>query len=146
MRTPDCYSACYAIIKNSGWEILFQKRANTGYRDWCFQMPAGHIEWEETMKQCLVREMKEELNINILEEDVKVEHISHRVSEEERVYFDVYLIVKRYIWNLQIAEPEKCSELKFIDINNISQKELFGYDLDVIKMIKNWKKFSELKL
>lgn len=146
MRTPDCYSACYAIIENSKWEILFQKRANTGFRDGCFQMPAGHIEWEETMKECLIREMKEELNIDILEINLEIEHISHRVCKWERTYFDVYLSVKKYTWIPKIAEPDKCSELKFIDINNIRRKELFWYDVDVIKMIEKWEKFSEIKL
>jgi len=39
---------------------------------------------------------------------------------------------------ITMAKPEKCSELKWININNISEneKELFSYDLDIIKMIK----------
>ena len=109
-------------------------------------MPAGHIEWEETMKECLIREMKEELNIDILEINLEIEHISHRVCKWERTYFDVYLSVKKYTWIPKIAEPDKCSELKFIDINNIRRKELFWYDVDVIKMIEKWEKFSEIKL
>jgi hypothetical protein len=37
--------------------------------------------------------------------------------------------------------------LKFIDIDNIKQeeKELFSYDFDIIKKIKAWENFSEVR-
>ena len=152
MAKPEFYAAAYMIIENELWEFLFMKRTNTGFRDWAFQIPAGHIEWEESMINCAIRESKEELNIDILEENCEVVHISHRASLQEnvldrRVYFDVYVKVKKYSWKLKINEPEKCSELKFIDTYDISEedKKLFWYDLDIIKMIKNWKSFSEIK-
>ena len=77
------------------------------------------MEWEETMKECAIRESKEELWVDILEEDLEILHIDHRVAID-RVYFDIFLKVKKYSWELKIAEPEKCSELKFFDIKNIS--------------------------
>ncbi len=142
MRTPNFFWACYAIIKNQKEEILFQKRTNTWFRDWEYQLPAWHIEWNETTKQAMSRELKEELWIEVVEQDLEIQHISHRVSAD-RVYFDVYIEVKKYSWNLKIAEPDKCSSLDFIDINNIKQNHLFSYDLEVIKKIKKSEKFSE---
>ncbi len=103
MRKPTFYGACYIILKNELWEILFQKRTNTGFRDWYYQIPAWHIEWTESMKECMIRETKEELDINIVEKDLEIEHISHRV-EGDRIYFDVYLSVKKYYWISKIAE------------------------------------------
>jgi len=143
MQKEQFYAACYAIIENEKWEVLFQKRTNTGFRDGAYQIPAWHMEWTETLKECLIREVKEELNIDVLEKDLDIEHISHRVSIN-RVYFDIYLKIKKYSGIPIIAESEKCSELKFIDINNITNKELFWYDLDIIKKIKDWEKFSDL--
>jgi 8-oxo-dGTP pyrophosphatase MutT (NUDIX family) len=65
MRQWEYYSAVFGIIKNEKWEILFQRRANTGFSDWLLQLPAGHLEWEEFFKEALIREMKEEINIDI---------------------------------------------------------------------------------
>ena len=150
MRNPEFYAAVYAIIKNKAWEILFMKRQNTWFKDWCFQIPAGHLEWKESLKYGFIREMKEELWIDILEKDCEIQHISHRISKQDiwddRVYFDSYIEVQKYSWEIKNTEPEKCSELKFIDINNISEsdKELFWYDLEVIRKIKKWEKFSEI--
>ncbi len=151
MAKPEFYAATYMIIKNSNWEYLFGRRANTGFRDGAFQIPAGHIEWNESMIESAIRESKEELNIDIEEKDCEVIHISHRISAQEkgwdkRVYFDVYVKIKKYSWNMKINELEKCNELKFIDINNISSidKKLFSYDLDIIRKINSWENFSEV--
>ena len=150
MRKPEFYAAAYAIIENEKWEILFMRRQNTWFRDWHFQVPAGHLEGEESMKYWFIREMQEELWIKILESDCDIKHISHRVSKQNnsdaRVYFDIYIQVKKYSWEIKNTEPEKCSELKFIDINNISdeEKKFFWYDVEVIKKIKKWEYFSEI--
>ena len=152
MAKAEFYAATYMIIENEKKEVLFMKRANTGFRDGAFQVPAWHLEGEESMIKWAIREAKEELDIDVLEKDCEVVHISHRISPQNRgwnvrVYFDVYVKIKKFSWELKINEPEKCSELKFIDIENIKEeeKELFSYDLDIIKKIKAWEKFSEIK-
>ena len=152
MATPIFYAAAYMIIENEKWEFLFMKRANTGFRDGKYQLPAGHMDGNETMIECAIREAKEELDIDILEKNCEVVHISHRILSQEgksetREYFDVYINVNKYSWEIKINEPEKCSELVFIDIENIpeNEKKLFSYDLDIIKKIKNWEYFSEIK-
>ena len=126
------------------------KRVNTGFRDGEYQVPAWHMDGNETMIDCSIREAKEELDIDI--KDCEVVHISHRISKQEkkldnREYFDVYVKVNKYSWEIKINEPEKCSELVFIDIENIpeNEKKLFSYDLDIIKKIKKWDYFSEIR-
>jgi len=130
MRKPKFYAAAYAIIENEKWEILFMRRQNTWFRDWYFQVPAGHLEGEESIKFWLIREMEEELWINILESDCEIKHISHRVSKDNRVYFDVYIEVKKYSWekkkiNLNLDTKDKDIEIEanknyfYILLNNI---------------------------
>jgi len=144
MEKQIFYAAAYIIIENEKWEILFMKRANTGFRDGEYQVPAGHMDGNETMIDCSIREAKEELDIDI--KDCHIVHISHRLASD-REYFDVYVKVNKYSWEIKINEPEKCSELVFIDINNIpeNEKKLFSYDLDIVKKIKNGEYFSEVK-
>lgn len=143
MAKPEFYAACYGIIRNDKWETLFQKRANTWFRDGMYQLPSGHMEWKESMKECMKREMKEELGIDIQDSDLMLEHISHRVSKD-RVYFDVYFSIKTYTWTLVNNELEKCSSIDFIDLENITEPELFEYDVDVINAIAKGEKFSDI--
>lgn len=145
MRQPNFYSAVYAIIKNEKWEILFQKRQNTWFKDWYYQLPSWHIEWGEFIKKSCIREMKEELNIDILEEDLKLLHVLHRVTKD-RVYIDFYLEVLKYSWELRNNELEKCSEIKFFDINNLWEKDFVMFDIESIKKSKSWIFFSEINM
>jgi 8-oxo-dGTP pyrophosphatase MutT (NUDIX family) len=64
MRKTNFYASVYWIIKNREWEILFAKRGkNASWFIWRYQIPAGHIDWGETIFEALRREMKEELTI-----------------------------------------------------------------------------------
>ena len=55
--------------KDGTKEVLLALRKNTGYRDGEYELPGGHVEEGEDLMQAMVREAKEELLINIKEED-----------------------------------------------------------------------------
>lgn len=146
MRWPEFYSAVYLIIKNEKWEILFWRR-KSDFKDGYFQIiPAGHLEWEETVFDCSIREAKEEVWIDIQENDLKVIHISHRISEWERVYFDIYVEVTNYTWEIKRCEDDKCSEIKFVDIDNLGDDKFVGYDIEALKKVNSGEFFSEKSL
>lgn len=142
MRQPNFYSAVFAIIKNEKWEILFQQRQNTGFRDWMYQLPAWHLEWSETMKTWLIRELKEELNIEVSEKDMNILHITHSVSPE-RVYFNIYIEILKYSWVLKNLETEKCSEIVFKNFDEIKNDEKYLYEVETLEKIFAWESFSE---
>lgn len=142
MRKPEFYSAVFAIIKNKEWNILFQRRQNTGFRDWLYQLPSWHLEWKETMKFSLIRELQEELNIKAKEEDLEILHISHVICPD-RVYFNIYIEVSKYNWEIKNLEPEKCSELVFKRYEEIKDNQAFKYEVETLENIFKWVKFSE---
>ncbi len=47
MAKAEFYGAVYMIIENKKGEVLFMRKSNTGFRDGAFQVPAGHLEWED---------------------------------------------------------------------------------------------------
>ena len=143
MRKGEFYSAMFGIIKNEKWEILFQKRANTWFRDWKYQLPSWHLEWEEKMVESLIRELKEELWIEVEEKDCELVHITHRVEPKWRVYFNAYFNVNAYSWELKNLETHKCDELYWASKNEIDTNELFAYDREILDLIYEWSKFSE---
>lgn len=142
MRQANFYSAVFAIIKNDKWEILFQKRQNTGFRDWMYQLPSWHLEWKEIMKESLIRELKEELNIEVNDEDMNILHISHVICPD-RVYFNIYIEIIKYTWELKNLEPEKCSEIVFKDFEKIKNDKKFLYEVETLEKIFTWICFSE---
>lgn len=144
MRWPEFYSAVYLVIKNEKWEVLVWRRVSP-FKNWYFQIiPAWHLEWEEDYLSCSIREAHEELWIVVKKEDLKVIHICHRVMKDERVYFDIYLEVKKYSWNITRCEDDKCSEIRFVDINALPEDKFVMYDIETIRKAYNWESFSDI--
>ena len=71
--------ASYLILKKKG-KVLLQRRFNTGYMDGKYSLPAGHVDKGETFIQCVIREAKEEIGINLKLKDIKIAHLMHRFS------------------------------------------------------------------
>lgn len=54
----------YLILIKEG-SILLLKRANTGFMDGYYSLPAGHLDGDETAREGGSREIKEEIGIDI---------------------------------------------------------------------------------
>ena len=98
-----------------------QKRQNTGYADGMWDCAAsGHVDEDESMKMALIREAKEELGITIDIEDVEFATITHKyTSETKSTYYNGFFVVKKYSGIPCIKEPEKCSDLKWFNIEKL---------------------------
>jgi ADP-ribose pyrophosphatase YjhB (NUDIX family)/ubiquinone/menaquinone biosynthesis C-methylase UbiE len=59
MRTP--HSGANAIVLNEAGEVLLIRRADNGR--WC--LPGGHVDYGETIAQCVVREAYEETGVHV---------------------------------------------------------------------------------
>lgn len=144
MRWPEFYSAVYLVIKNEKWEVLVWRRVSD-FKNGYFQIiPAWHLEWYESIMDCAVREAKEELWIEVKKEDLKVIHTCHRVKKDERVYFDIYLEVKKYQWVIKRCEDDKCSEIRFVDINALPEDKFVMYDIETLRKAYSWECFSDI--
>ena len=74
-------------------KILLHRRQNTGYQDGKWDIAgSGHVDQYETAQSAVVRECKEEIDINVKIEDLAFVHLSHRLSKD-RTYYDIYFIV-----------------------------------------------------
>ena len=115
------YFAVYLVLEKDG-KILMAKRSNTGYMDGMYSLVAGHVDGNETVYQAMLRESKEEVNVDILLEDMKVVHVSHRNSNGgEREYIDVYLKASKFSGELINLEPHKCSDLTWFEFDELPE-------------------------
>ena len=94
---------------------------------------SGHLEKGESIAMALVREAKEEIDITINEYDLEIAEIIHPFTEN---YFNVFFKKTKFIGVPKIMEPEKCSNLKWFDINNLPENTIYRVK-NVIKNIKN---------
>jgi len=105
------------LLLIKGNKILLSRRFQTGYMDGHYSLPAGHLEDGETIRQALVREVKEEIGINIKQDDIKLVHIMHRKEEDIRV--DLFFTLNSYHDKPTNAEPEKCDDLSWFPLDNL---------------------------
>lgn len=128
MAKEQFLSSVYMIIKNEKDEILLQRRQGT--KLWCgyLALPAGHIDEGENSYDAVIREAKEELGITISQDDIVDTFVACRRNTSLPPYYDVYFEISKFEGDIQIMEPEKCSELLW--------KKLEDFPDDVINFEK----------
>jgi 8-oxo-dGTP pyrophosphatase MutT (NUDIX family) len=103
------FGAVFLVLRYED-QILLAQRQNTGHEDGNYGLVAGHIERGETAAQALIREVREEANIDISRAKLKIVHVMQR-QYPDRTYFDVYIEADSYEGELKNMEPQKCSDL-----------------------------------
>ncbi|USS88242.1 NUDIX domain-containing protein [Fructilactobacillus hinvesii] len=109
-------SAVFAIIEQQG-QLLLQQRFQTGIGDGHYDLAAGgHVEAQESMKQALVRELHEELELTVNPADLEFATLMHVNYGNDTVYYCGYFVVKNYQGTPKIAEPDQASQLSWYTI------------------------------
>ncbi|MEX1995514.1 MAG: NUDIX domain-containing protein [Candidatus Saccharimonadales bacterium] len=115
--------ASYVIFRR-GDEILLLQRANTGYLDGSYSLPAGHFDGDESAVNVAIREAKEEVGVSINAEDLQLKHTLHRLStipiKNERI--DLFFETSKWSGEIKNMEPEKSSGLKWVTYSNLPEK------------------------
>ena len=100
-----------------GQQVLLLRRRNTGYEDGNYSVPAGHLDGGEQVIQAAIREVREEVGIEITPEDLDVVGIMHRKAEDERI--DFFVAARRWDGEPRNCEPDKCDQLRWVDIDKL---------------------------
>lgn len=80
------FIAAVHLILQKDNAILFSRHFNTGYEDGNYSVVAGHIDANEPARSALVREVKEEIGIEINKDALETIHVMHRKeNDHERI-------------------------------------------------------------
>ena len=101
----------HVLLEREGG-ILLMRRAGTGFFDGLFSLPGGHVEPGESLAQTAVREMREELGIEVDPAGLVTMGVVHRRSDTNRV--DFFLRAKGWSGEPGICEPGKCDALGWV--------------------------------
>lgn len=141
MEREKFLSAIYIIIRNDDGKILLQRRQGTKLWPGFLALPAGHIDENENAYEALVREAKEELGIKIYIEDIIDTFVVNRKNKSLPPYYDVYFEISKYEGEIKINEPDKCSELVWVDYDNLPN-DMIDFEIEAINNNLNGIKFS----
>ena len=112
-RTVSCW------IMNKNGEVLLQKRtANklTNPNKWA--KTGGQVDSGETIEHAIFREVKEELGIEIPNEQIKVVDI-HKSNDKNKRFAYNFIFVVNYKIDDYILQAEEVAEVKYVTIEDI---------------------------
>lgn len=112
-----------AFIQNSKGEFLIQKRSLR--KDGKYASTGGHAKTGENSIQAMMTEIKEELGLDVKEEELKLIYAGR--EDAERVFFDIYYMKKDFEISDLTLEKE---EVEFVEWDSPKQvEELINNDL-----------------
>lgn len=117
------YITVVVFIQNNKNEFLLQKRVKKKDGKWA--TTGGHPVSGETSKQGIITEIKEELGINIVEENVKL----FKTIKTEDDFVDIYYLKEDIDINEIKIQKEEVEDVKWATIDEIQemiQQEIFS--------------------
>lgn len=137
--------ASYLILIENN-KILLGRRCSTGFQDGNYGLVSGHGEENESFTQALIREAKEESNIDLLASDLEAVHVMNRNEklnpQEIRERIDVYFSPKKWAGEIKNMEPKKCDDLGWFSLDSLPEN-IVPYVRFAIEKIKNKEFYSE---
>ena len=129
-------------------EVLLLQRANTGYMDGWWSVPAGHVDGNEDIFTAMQREISEEVGVRVIRsnktDDIpQPHHIMHRrQTGEPHERIDFFYIFESWEGSISNCEPEKCSALAWYPLDGLPEKTI-PYVRTAIKQALGDDHFSE---
>lgn len=120
-----------AAIRNN--EVVLVKRKNTSFMDGFYDLPSGHIEEGEDIKDAAARELKEETGLEVDTNDLKLFAITQCFITPERPYLYFMFRTNKWRGEPRLAEPELSEEVAAFHLDNLSN--VTPYSLQALKHI-----------
>jgi 8-oxo-dGTP diphosphatase len=99
-------------------KLLLGRRVDTGWMDGYLCPPGGHVEEGEIPTVAALRELKEELDIDLNPKELEFLCVAAR-NIPPREYVGYEFILRNLGVKPKNNEPEKCSELVWVDPHNL---------------------------
>ena len=126
------------LIKDNSVLLALRGNVKQDQNLWC--LIVGHLEAGETPTECMIREAKEEIGIDIAKEDLIPISTMYGNKPE---YMGVFFTAKKWSGKIKNMEEDKCKELKFFDMDNLPENTI-PYIKQCIKDYKNKVIYSEI--
>ena len=125
------------VIKNSNKVLLGLRKGELGTNTWA--PPGGKLDMLEEIKDCAIRELKEETNLTTTDDSLKLIGVTNDIFNNDIHYITIYYMVESYFGKLKVMEPDKCEEWKWFDHKNLPDNLFLPFK----NLIKEYNIFNE---
>jgi 8-oxo-dGTP pyrophosphatase MutT (NUDIX family) len=138
LSSPQRFTAAvavYAVLRRAG-QVLLLRRAGSGFHDDELSLPAGHVDEGEDAVSALVREVGEEVGVQLDPAACRLALTGHSGPERpgDLAYVDLFFAVDRWVGEPVIAEPDRCSELVWVDVDRLPA-DVIPYVADAVRAV-----------
>ena len=110
------------LIFNDKEEVLLMKRGKKSKNEigW-WSKPGGEIDFGETAFESALREVKEELDIDVEIWGYSL-HTDHIIKDDSQHWIAINFLGRIKSGEPKIMEPDKCEEVRWFPLNNLPEK------------------------
>lgn len=108
------------MILREGDKMLLIQRAQTGWRDGYWSLPAGSLEDGEDLVTAAIRETEEEVGVSIAYEDVRLFHTQHCRVEGQN-WINIYFETSHWKGTPRVCEPHKHSQVAWQTVSELPE-------------------------
>ncbi|MBE9047134.1 8-oxo-dGTP diphosphatase MutT [Pleurocapsales cyanobacterium LEGE 10410] len=119
-----------AVINNRQGKILIDRRRNEGEMAGLWEFPGGKIEAGETIEECIKREIKEELGIEIVVGD-RLTTITHAYKT-----FNITLYVHDCQHLSGEPQPLECEEIHWVVPSEMNRYQFPQANIQIINLLQ----------
>jgi 8-oxo-dGTP diphosphatase len=119
------------VIWNDQGQILIDRRRSDGVMGGLWEFPGGKIEPNETVEECIKREIYEELGIEI--------EVGEHLITIHHIYTHLEVTLKVYHCRLIAGTPQplECDEVRWVSVNELEQFTFPEANAQIIAALKN---------
>lgn len=112
----------FTIVEKDNKFLLLRRKA-TGYMDGWYDLPAGHLEDQEKLKEGAVRELQEETGLIASPADLELVHVYQNHTNEPPHYGYIFL-ASRWKGQPRIMEANKSDHMDWFALDELPEKTL----------------------
>lgn len=105
-------------------KVLLLRRANTGYADGWYDLPAGHLEDQEEFREGAARELAEETGLRAKPKDLNLVHVYQNYTNPDTPHFGYIFLASKWSGEPRIMETNKCDDMGWFALDNLPPKTL----------------------
>jgi mutator protein MutT len=130
LTTKNCIEVSAALIFRDSKLLITQRHADA-HLGGLWEFPGGKREPNETFEQCLVREICEELGVEI--------SVGERFEEISHTYPEKSVRLKFFVCQLLSGEPQPldCAALKWISKSELADYDFPAADARLLEKLKS---------
>ena len=131
------------VLLRKGDNLLFVRRANTGFQDGTYCLPAGHVEYGESFRQAAAREALEEVNAKIDIDQLRFVHMQQTYKSDDDIRIHVFFEAEAWDGELRNMELDKHDEMIWFPISDLPYQKLMPLVAQGLKSIREGLTYDE---